>query len=510
MTAFARFFAEFLWKLITNIGEFFASIGIALYNFFIADIGEYFSIVGVHMGDFGAIGWIFFFVVVIVNTVLVAFICYRLGQLIRRYFIYRAKNVRKDKIMEEVAKLQLQAEEKQEERDLNGGAKLRKALEALAKEEAENAASASAIKDNAVRFTSLIEVDNFYAQSPNTVPMAEADLISLRDIVRNVVAFSANQLSFFYEEDTIRQFFAALATSKIVIIEGITGAGKTTLLNAIGCYFDHQPLIVSVMPDWHDRADFLGYYDELNNKFVETAYLNEIYAATYRQDLSLIVLDEMNLARAEYYFSDFLSLMDIPDMAEWKVELVPAVSTRDPKNLSYGRLCVSPNVWFIGTANTDDTTFAISDEVYERAMTITLNKIADPFKIDPVEVTNCSADYLQTLFDRAQNEHKISPDNMHRIEELDTFMGQRFAVKFGTRLMKQITQFVSVYVACGGRETDGIDIFVCNKVLRKLVPLNLQFLIRELNDLIVWMNRTFGSNKMPRSVEFLQVLQKVT
>ena len=75
--------------------------------------------------------------------------------------------------------------------------------------------------------------------------------------------------------------------------------------------------------------------------------------------------------------------------------------------------------------------------------------------------------------------------------------------------MKQLTQFVSVYVACGGKEVEGIDVFICNKVLRKLVPLNLQFLVRELNDLIVWLNRVFGNQKMRRSVEYLEVLQKV-
>ena len=145
-------------------------------------------------------------------------------------------------------------------------------------------------------------------------------------------------------------------------------------------------------------------------------------------------------------------------------------------------------------------------------MTIQLNEIAEPFETDEAddkEPGNCSFGYLQTLFDKAQTDFAISPDNMHRIEDLDTFLGQRFAVKFGTRLMKQLTQFVSVYVACGGKEVEGIDIFICNKVLRKLVPLNLQFLVRELNDLIVWLNRVFGGGKMQRCVDYLEVLQKV-
>lgn len=512
MTAFASFFVEFLWALIKNIGNFFASIGIAIYDFFVRDVGEYFGILSDHAGGFDALGWIFFIVVAIVNTVFVAFLIYRLAQLIRRYIIYRAKNVQKDKIMEEVAKLELKAEELSKDKKKDFASKLKKEVQSLMKEEEKSARVAPAKtkeKDDSVRFMSLLEVDSVYEEMPEKISMAEADLISLRDIVKNAVAYSASQLKLYYEEDTVRQFFAALATSKIVIIEGITGAGKTSLPRAIGSYFNQEPTIVSVLPDWRDRADFLGYYDEFNNRFVETVYLKDIYAAGYRQEPDFVVLDEMNLARAEYYFSDFLALLDDPDTSEWKIDLAPAVSMNDPKNIAYGRLQVPTNIWFVGTANTDDATFSISGDVYERAMTIQLNQKAERFETDVTEPANCSADYLQTLFDRAQAEFPVSPDNMRRIEDLDTFLGQRFAVKFGARLIKQLTQFVSVYVACGGKEVDGIDIFICNKVLRKLVPLNLQFLVRELNDLIVWFNRVFGNKKMPRSVEYLEVLQNV-
>ena len=90
MTAFASFFVEFLWTLIKNIGNFFASIGIAIYNFFVRDVGEYFGILGDHAGSFDAFSWILLILVAIVNTVFVAFLIYRLAQLIRRYIIYRS------------------------------------------------------------------------------------------------------------------------------------------------------------------------------------------------------------------------------------------------------------------------------------------------------------------------------------------------------------------------------------------------------------------------------------
>lgn len=514
MTAFASFFVEFLWALIKNIGSFFASIGIAFYDLFIRDVGEYFKILAVHVGGFDAVGWIFFIIVMLVLTVFIGFLFYRFAQLIRRYFIYRAKNVRKDKILEEVAKLKLQAEELLKERGKVFATKLQKEIEPILEEESKpQTTSVPKGGDDVARFSMLCEVDRYYEESPCAVQMAEADLIPLSDIVKNFVSYAAGQLKCYYDVDTIRQFFAALATSKIVIIEGIAGAGKTSLARAMGNYFKCDAAIVNVIPDWHDRSDFLGYYDEFNNNFVETEYLARLYVASYRQEPYFVVLDEMNLARAEYYFSDFIALLDIPDPARWKIDLVPAVSSQDPKNLSYGRLQVSQNIWFIGTANTDDATFAISDEMYERAMTIQLNEIAEPFDLGAADITepmNCSADYLKTLFDRAQNSFPVSPDNMHRVEELDTFLGQRFSVKFGTRIIKQLTQFVSTYVACGGKEADGIDIFICNKVLCKLLSLNLQYLLRELNDLVVWFNQVFGGKKMPRCVEYLEALQKTS
>ena len=506
MTAFASFFIEFLWTLIKNIGSFFTSIGLAFYDLFVRDVKEYFDILGSHMDGFDVLGWIFFVVVSLAITLLVGFVVYRLIQLIRRYIIYRAKKVEKDKILEEVARLKLQAEELSKERKKAFASKLKKEVEPILKEEAA-AASTQQAKDN-TRFLSLLEVDNAYKQGSGAVRMQESDFIPLNEIVKNVVAYSASTLNLYYDADTIRQFIAALAASKLVLIEGVTGAGKTNLPHAVGSYFNHPPMIVPITTEWNDRANLIGYYDEIGDKFVETECLTEIYAASYRQEPDFIVLDDINLARVEYYFSDFLALMDNPNASEWKIDLVHAVSKNDPQNIAYGRLLVPQNVWFIGTANSDQSTFAISEEVYDRAMVIQLNEVAEPFSIDFTKSVVCSADYLLTLFERAQHDYPVSIDNLRRIEDLDTFMGPRFSIKFGTRLMHQLMQFVSVYVACGGKESDAIDIFICNKLLRKLVPLNLKFLVRELNDLIVWFNRAFGENAH-RCVEYIKVLLDV-
>jgi 5-methylcytosine-specific restriction endonuclease McrBC GTP-binding regulatory subunit McrB len=68
----------------------------------------------------------------------------------------------------------------------------------------------------------------------------------------------------------------------------------------------------------------------------------------------------MNLARIEYYFAEFLSIMEMPDLSEWKIDLVPDIWDSDPKMIINGKINIPQNVWFIGTANKDDSTFTIT------------------------------------------------------------------------------------------------------------------------------------------------------
>ena len=91
-----------------------------------------------------------------------------------------------------------------------------------------------------------------------------------------------------------------------MILEGISGTGKTSLPYAMGKFFGNDAAIISVQPSWRDRSEMVGYLNEFTKKFNETD-LKELYETTYREDLNFIVLDELNLARIEYYFAEFLS-----------------------------------------------------------------------------------------------------------------------------------------------------------------------------------------------------------
>lgn len=201
--------------------------------------------------------------------------------------------------------------------------------------------------------------------------------------------------------------------------------------------------------------------------------------------------------------------MEMPDIAEWKIDLISSPSPTDPKNVIYGKLLVPQNVWFVGTANNDDSTFTITDKVYDRAIALELNQKADYFDAPMTESFNCTFNYLESLFDRAYKEYEISDKNIALIKDLDAFIQSKFKISFGNRIMKQLKLFVPAYMACGGTESGGIDFIVTSKILRKFNSLNLPFLTKELQELIAYFDRKFGKGTMKYSIAYIRELQKV-
>jgi len=510
MSAFADFYVEFLWSLLQNIGSFFASIGKAIYKFVVLDVGSYFKMLGEASPDFGVFGWICFVLVALVSTAFVVFLGYRIVQLLRRYIIHRSKEVKKDKLVEEIAKLRLQTEELAKENGKILSQKLSPAISALLSETAAASPYNTNEDDDRLRFPLLTEIDKKYSEISGAVYMTEDDMLELPDIVKHFVYYAASRMNLFYEEDTIRLLFAALASSKIIILEGLKGAGKTTLPYALGKFFKSEPPIYPVQPSWRNRAELLGYYDEFSKKYSETPFLCNLYESTLRQTPNIIILDEMNHAHAEYYFSEILSVYDNVDATEWKIELAPFAAPSDPANVIYGKLQIPQSVWFIGTIDDDGgNSFILSAEVYDRAVTIDLNGKSQPFEAPYTEEFNCSYSYLESLFDRARIEKAVSEENLARIRALDAYLREKCNIGIGNRVMHQIGLFVPVYVACGGTEFGGIDFMICSKVLRKFTMLNISYYQKEFAGICSFIEKKFGKGNMFYCVEYLKALQKM-
>lgn len=333
--------------------------------------------------------------------------------------------------------------------------------------------------------------------------------ITLEDFVEGYRLFAASQMNLYYTPEIIRRFVAGMAASKLLILEGISGTGKTSLPYSFSRYMENPATIVSVQPSYRDRTEILGYFNEFSKKFNETEFLRALYEANYRPDPTLIVLDEMNLARIEYYFAEMLSVLEMPSQDEWVLDLVPTAWDGDPKKLDAGKIRVCGSTWFVGTANNDDSTFTITDKVYDRAMPIELNERADAFECDLQPHCDITAEHLEYLFQKAKVEHPISEEALEKMQKLDNYLVTRFKLSFGNRIMKQMYDFIPVYVACGGTELGGMDYIIARKVLKKFESMNVTFVRDEITGLIKYIDKTFGAAEMQDSKNYLRRIQNL-
>lgn len=335
------------------------------------------------------------------------------------------------------------------------------------------------------------------------------DVITLEEFVENYRLFAASQMHLYYTPEIIRRFVAGMAASKLLILEGISGTGKTSLPYSFSRYLDNPATMVSVQPSYRDRTELLGYFNEFSKRFNETEFLRALYEAGYREDPSFIVLDEMNLARIEYYFAEMLSVLEMPSHDEWVLDLVSTAWPEDPKLLDGGKISVSDTLWFVGTANNDDSTFTITDKVYDRAIPIELNERAEAFECEPQPKCYVTCAHLEEMFVRAKEEHPISEETLEKMEKLDTYLQTRFKLAFGNRIIKQMYDFIPVYVACGGTELGGMDYIVARKVLKKFESLNVSFVRDEIKGLIGYIEKIFGKSEMPDSKAYLTRIQNL-
>ncbi len=529
-------FLKWFYAFITNIIEGFWQIISGLFNGVVQifNIPFYGSQLSDYASGFTVVDWILAILSMILVTAFFAALVFMAALLIRKYIRFRKDVVSEEDLLEELASLHRSVVQLTEEKerilalqvtrlgvspekiadvlhlnpvDLDIGA------EPLENESAVSAAaedSASAPKKiesgGSKRFFRLSEVDDKYEYfiSPNY--QNNFTLAQLCDNFRN---FACSSMHLYYDQKTIRLMFAGMASTKMILLQGISGTGKTSLPYSMGKFFSQNATIASVQPSWRDRTELFGYFNEFTKKFNETEVLKRIYEASYNDDINLIILDEMNIARVEYYFAEMLSILEMPDPGEWKIDLVTSSWDTDPKRLVDGKLVIPQNVWYIGTANNDDSTFAVSDKVYDRAFVINLDSKGVPFDAPPVDSTYVSYDYVSRLFEEAVEQHPVSAKTLERINHLDIYVISKFRIAFGNRIVKQLKVFIPAYVACGGTELEGVDYILATKVFRKFESLNLSLIRDEIPDLIAFIEKSFGKNSMKESVAYLERLRKL-
>ena len=350
------------------------------------------------------------------------------------------------------------------------------------------------------RFCLLPEIDE-RAESYKRDDYVET--LTLAELCDEFREFAAYKLKLYYDISDIRRFIAGLAVTKIIILQGMSGTGKTSLAYAFGQFLDNPSTVIPVQPMWKERTDLLGYYNEFTKRFNETDLLVKMYEALYSKDIYITVLDEMNIARVEYYFAEFLSLLELPNEKERYLTVVSDGWQTDPLKMKDGKINLPPNMWFIGTANNDDSTFAISDKVYDRAMVLNLDKKSEPFKGKKTNKRHIAAEEFKRLTAEAEKEYVLTKRNEKRLETLDKYLIEHFHITFGNRIMKQIRSYVPIYVGCGGEELEALDDILSKKIMRKLEMQNPVHVKRSADDLCAYLDELFGDGAMPLCKEYV-------
>ena len=504
MASYFEYLQQMVVAFVQDLGTFFYKAFISPWTDIPENFSNYNSFLGQHYEGFGFWGWFFFVLFLILLIALIAGLGFLIVVFFRKYVRFVKKELDKEELRRQVERLNYELFQAVQEKDkiLN----LKVGYMGLKSPEQLDEESKEVVEEVSARFPKLIRVDNKYRGANLDIPYRQN--LTLEELCNSFRNFCASQLKLYYREDVVKQLFAGMATSKLIILEGISGTGKTSLAFALGKFFSFDSAIIPVQPSWKDRSELLGYYNEFTKKFNETEFLRALYTTTYRKDLNVIVLDEMNLARIEYYFAEFLSVMEMRDPNDWVIDLIPAPMANDPVNIKEGKILVPQNAIFFGTANNDDSTFTISDKVYDRAISLFFDDKGRPFEAANQEPMSVPYSQLRQLYDNAINQYPISDDMLKKFDTLDNFVIKKFKLAFGNRILKQLDTFIPVYVGCGGTEVDGFDFIFTNKVLKKFESLNIAFLKDELKELDAQLDKLYGKGNFRMAHNYIGNLLK--
>ncbi|MBQ7873784.1 MAG: hypothetical protein IJ306_01285 [Oscillospiraceae bacterium] len=524
-------FFNYFTEDIGQVFQAFVDVISAVFNFlnYLFNFPMRMNIIKSHSDSFSTTDWVMLLVANIMIVALCCLIIYFIGKLIRKIFFGGISRKEYEKMAAEVRTLRrdllrsnyekdkilamkmgdrepLDEEENPEGEEESEGEPSEEGEEALVPVSNRNTFESPCVDPSESRFFRLTNVDNYY-KTEYVTPTYDNE-ITLEQFCEQFRKFAASQLKLYYDLDMMRYFIASLGTSRIIILQGISGTGKTSLPYAFGKFVQKDTTVVSVQPSWRERTELYGYFNEFTKRYSETEFLQAIYECNYYRDPHLVILDEMNIARVEYYFAEMLSILEMPLQEEWKVDIVTAVWDNDPCLIEGGKIQITNNMWIIGTINNDDSTFAVADKVYDRAIPIDLDSRADAFECEMTPPVYVSTDHLNALFDEAKKNYPISQESLDKLELINAYLIKNFRLAFGNRIMKQIRDYVPCFIGCGGTEIQAIDFIVAKKVLRKFESLSLGFMRDELTKFSTYLDKVFGKNSMAICKDYIEQLKK--
>ena len=311
-----------------------------------------------------------------------------------------------------------------------------------------------------------------------TAPAVTERVPLLKDLIPELqarIAFAEPGKELHFRREDLQLFLGGLAMSQLHIFQGISGTGKTSLATAFAKAVGGVCTKVPVQAGWRDRADLLGHYNAFEKRYYESNTLQAIYQAQTEADkdrIHVVLLDEMNLSRPEQYFAEFLSTLEWAETDRWITLMAARPTHGAPSKLRNGReIWVPSNLWFIGTANHDETTSSFADKTHDRSFVLDLPKhepSEGALKRPPNEV-KWRYSSLRDQFDKASRDYREQVvELMTSINEsrLTTVLQDDFELGWGNRLESQMGRFVPVVLAAGGTDALAVDHLLCSRMFR--------------------------------------------
>lgn len=339
-----------------------------------------------------------------------------------------------------------------------------------------------------------------------------SDNLTLNEIATRFRNYLAKEEKLYFDIDTIRFFVSGFAASHFMILEGLSGTGKSSLPRYFAKFINANLLFVPVQATWRDKTNLIGYFNDFSKAYSETEFLTSLYHANYNPDMiHMFVLDEMNISRVEYYFADFLSVLEYPE-EEWKIKIMQLpYNFIPPAKLDDGVIQIPNNVYFVGTANKDDSTFTITDKVYDRAITIDFDNRNDAFNVNgDASTINLSRSALAKLYQEAQNNksYQMTDNDYQKFQTISDYIYDQFDITFGNRILNQISELVPVFVSCGGTKEEALDFLLSRKVISKIEGRFEEYVKNALRELLNLIHKTYGKDVLKRSEKTIQNLMR--
>ncbi len=292
----------------------------------------------------------------------------------------------------------------------------------------------------------------------------------------------ATKTGFHFSSSQLRAFLASIRSARLVILKGFSGLGKTSLpilfARAIGAPCE----VVPVQPSWRSKVDMLGFFNHFDQRFLPTQFTKALLKAqlpAFKNRHFFIVLDEMNLARVEYYFSDFNVKLEQTNNPAIELFDQAGVGVDLSKNQlgdyikDGNRLQIPENITFIGTINDDETTYAISDKIYDRAQVIDFFEASEHPGHGTLPSESESEDPLK--FDQYQSAWEESSLPNATTKKIDNFLAQlsqelreRFYLSLSYRPRRQMREFIRAYSMANGSKSEALDLQIISKVIPKI------------------------------------------